>query len=716
MRESLSDCTTIVIKAGTSVVSNEDGTPSLVRLSGIVEQASELMARGKRVILVTSGAVGCGRCRLRKQSALSTSFRQLHLQPKNGTMDTYDSAAAAAGQLTLMSLYQTLFSCREVEASQFLVTQTDVEDKTRRQNLRYAIMQILEVGMVPIVNENDAVSANKGYDVDETSFSDNDGLAALMAQLCDASLLILLSDVAGLYTCHPNTPGARLISRCTPSSTFTLGEKSKCGRGGMHAKVACAFRALSLGVKYVALASGHVPGIILKLVDGYDVGTLFTENEEEKQESVIECAREARAVGRRLQAASAETRTAMLLAIADALEAKSADILKANKADVEASSDCAPALRQRLGLSEAKLRTLSAGARSLAGTTDPVDEVLERRELAADGLILEKRATPLGVVLVIFESRPEALVQIACLAIRAGCALLLKGGSEAKHSNAALKQLIDEAIATHFDGLPPISLLSSRQAVHELLAHPESTSLVDLVVPRGSNQLVKSIQSSTKIPVLGHADGICHAYVHEDADFDKCVAVLIDAKTDYPAACNSLDSLLVHDNFPRKADLVAELRTANISLVAGPAASSLLPGYPEAESLSKEYGDLTMLVQIVPSLDAAVDFINAHSSAHTDTILTESAEVANFFQRNVDSACVFHNASTRFADGYRFGLGAELGVATGRLHARGPVGIHGFLTYKWLLNSNTFHTQQQFAGKSKSYTHKQLFPPPRLTT
>lgn len=714
MRESLHECNTIVIKAGTSVVSNEDGTPSLVRLSGIVEQASELMTRGKRVILVTSGAVGCGRTRLRKQFALSTSLRQL--QQRNKVLDTYDSACAAAGQLTLMSLYQTLFSFREFEASQFLVTQTDFEDETRRQNLRYAIMQILQIGMVPIVNENDAVSANKGYDVDDSSFSDNDGLAALMAQLCDASLLILLSDVAGLYSCHPSTPGARLISRCTPKSTFTLGKKSERGRGGMHAKVACAFRALDLGVNYVALASGHEPGVILKLVDGYDVGTVFTQHEEEKKQSVIEYAREARAVGRRLQAASAQIRTAMLLAIADALEAKSADILKANKADVDASLDCARALKQRLGLSEAKLRTLSAGARSLAGSPDPVDEVLERRQLAADGLILEKRATPLGVVLVIFESRPDALVQIACLALRAGCALLLKGGSEAKHSNAALKQIIDEAIAKYFDGPSPISLLSSRQAVHELLAHPESTSLVDLVVPRGSNQLVRSIQSSTKIPVLGHADGICHAYVHEDANFDKCVAVLIDSKTDYPAACNSLDSLLVHDNFPRKADLLAELHKANISLVAGPAATSLLPDYPEAESLSKEYGDLTMLVQVVHSLNAAVDFINSHSSAHTDTVLTESAEVANFFQRNVDSACVFHNASTRFADGFRFGLGAELGVATGRLHARGPVGIQGFLTYKWLLNSDSFHTQQQFAKKLKSYTHEQLFPPPHNAT
>lgn len=707
MRSALRQCETIVIKAGTSVVSNDDGSPSIVRLSGIVEQAATLMAQKKRVILVSSGAVGCGRRLLRKQEALSSSFRQLHLEQQTaGSSGRYDSASAAAGQLRLMSLYETLFSCRDVECSQFLVTQTDIEDETRRANLKYALSQILEVGMIPIVNENDAVSANKGYGVADSAFSDNDGLAALVAQLCDASLLVLLSDVAGLYDRPPTTPGARLVSVCRPTSKFVVGDKSERGRGGIQAKVKSAFRALDLGVRYVALASGLETGVVLEILDGKNVGTLFVhDNGEEVAESSVEIARKARQAGRALQAAPADKRTQMLLAIADALETNVDAVLAANQRDKEASVDAAPALRQRLGLSKEKLATLAKGARTLAEAPDPVHKLLERRELSP-GLVLEKRAAPLGVVLVVFESRPEALVQIACLAIRAGCALLLKGGSEAARSNAALKNLIDKAVAPD----ETIYLLDSREAVAELLAHPESTSLVDLVVPRGSNALVRAIQSATKIPVLGHADGVCHCFVHRDADLDKAKAVALDSKTDYPAACNAVETLLLHADFPHARALLDYLRDNGCRLLAGPNAIALLPDSERAKSLSTEFGDNTMLVEVVPSLEAAIDFVNTHSSNHTDAVITESSEVAQAFFREVDSACVFRNASTRFSDGFRFGLGAELGVATGRLHARGPVGVDGFLTYKWLLASDDFHTQQQFAQKAKAYTHTQLYP------
>lgn len=611
-----------------------------------------------------------------------------------------------------MSLYETLFSSRELEASQFLVTQTDIEDETRRKNLDFALSQILDVGMIPIINENDAVSANKGYDVADSAFSDNDGLAALIANLCGARLLILLSDVRGLYDRPPNDPGARLISTCTPSTTYELGEKSERGRGGMKAKIASAFRALDMGVQYVALASGHEPGVILKLVDGTSVvGTVFTNRDEDDDEAIsssattaIETARAAREAGRVLQSRTAEERSEMLLAIAKALEEKSEDILRANDRDM--SCAVAEPLRQRLGLSQSKITTLANGARALATTKDPVHQLLEKRELS-EGLILEKRATPLGVVLVIFESRPDALVQISCLAIRAGCALVLKGGKEAKESNAFLKRVIDEAVEPFSS---PIFLLETRQAIDDLLAHPESTSLVDLVVPRGSNQLVRHIQSSTKIPVLGHADGICHAYVHEDADFDKAVEILVDSKTDYPAACNALETTLISSKFPRLEELVAKLKESGITLLGGRASSLSSLRLDPADSLSHEYGDLTMLVELVDSLEDAISFVNENSSSHTDTILTESDDVAQKFQRQVDSACVHHNASTRFSDGFRYGLGAELGVATGRLHARGPVGINGFLTYKWLLTSNDCHTQTQFMTNLKKYTHKDIYP------
>lgn len=662
------------------MVSNPDGSPSLVRLSGIVEQLASLMAAGKRVVLVTSGAVGCGRMRLRKQGSFRSGAH-------------YDSASASAGQLTLMSLYATLFSSCEREASQFLVTQDDFE-KTRRHNLKYALSEILSVGMIPIINENDAVSANRGYGVADTGFSDNDGLAALVAGLVDAQLLVLLSDVRGLYD-RPPGPGAQLLHWVTPRTKYALGEKSTCGRGGMDAKLRSAFRALDLGVQCVALASGHEPNVILKILAGDKVGTIFS-NEDRDEPDVASCAR---AAARHLQSLDASERTTMLENIATALEERKSEILEANAKDMAA--DCAPPLKQRLSLQK-KLDAVIVGARALAASPDPVHRVLEKRELSP-GLVLEKKSCALGVVLVIFEARPEALVQIACLATRAGCALILKGGSEARHSNTILASILQTVLPRG-----ALSLLHTRAEVSALLENPDSTKLIDLVVPRGSNTLVRTIQASTKIPVLGHADGVCHVFVDQTASLEKAAELVLDSKCDYPAACNAAETLLIHKDFPHARELLARLN--EISLKAGDHAIrlGLLPEEARTADLSVEYGDKTMLVEVVDSATAAVDFINAHSSNHTDCIVTEDEHVASLFLRDVDSACVFHNASTRFADGFRFGLGAELGVATGRLHARGPVGVQGFLTYKWCLRSDDVHTQHQFASSQKKYTHKEL--------
>ena len=727
MRDQLESAQRIVIKAGTSTVSNEDGTPSLVRLGGIVEAVAQLMREKKQVILVSSGAVGCGRSKLRKQAAMHRTLRD-HMRDSGEKPTHYNSACAAAGQLALMSLYDTLFGTCNIEPSQFLVTQRDFNDEGCRANLKSSLTSIVDVGMIPIINENDAVSGNAGYaNVPDGCFSDNDGLAALVAQLVGAELLILLTDVDGLYDRPPSDPAAKIIREVHPASLSAVqfGPVSKGGRGGMEAKVGAALRALEMGIKGVVMASGTEPSVISRLMRGEDLGTYFSTAIGRKASfdaDPMEEAAEARDAARCLQALTAADRSAMLEAVADALVAKEAAILEANALDVAASTNVAPHLRQRLGLSAAKLKTVAAGVRALAKMKDPLDATYVRRELAP-GLVLEKKAAALGVVLVIFEARPEALPQISALALRAGCALILKGGSEAKRSNEALFAVVRDAVVKAAPTpraaerlRKAVSLLDGRDAVARLLAATDEapTPLVDLVVPRGSNDLVKHVQRSTKVPVLGHADGVCHVFVDARADPAKAVKIVVDAKTDYPAACNACETVLFHEaavaSGVAKAVLDA-LVAKGVALFGGPKAIDRGLVFTKADKPEKhEYGCLAMRVDVVDGVDAAVAHVNAHSSGHTECVVTEDLQVAETFLKNVDSADVFHNASTRFADGFRFGLGAELGIATGRIHARGPVGVDGFLTYKWTLRSQQGDAASEFAGDDapKAYTHKDL--------
>ncbi|KAH8062848.1 glutamate-5-semialdehyde dehydrogenase [Aureococcus anophagefferens] len=473
--DQLQSATRIVIKAGTSTVSNDDGTPSLVRLGGIVEAIARLMRDNKQVILVSSGAVGCGRSKLRKQSSLSS---------------------------------------------------------------------IVGVGMLPIVNENDAVSGNSGYaNVPAGCFSDNDGLAALVAQLFGAELLILLTDVDGLYDRPPSAHGAKIIREVHPASLSAVefGPVSKGGRGGMEAKVGAALRALEMGVKGVVMASGTTQNVVGRLMGGEDLGTYFST--------------------------------------------------------------------------------------SISGRRPDADL---REALAAQRPRTSRR-------------RPRG------------------------------------------PGRAP-----------------------------GSNDLVKHVQKSTKVPVLGHADGVCHVYVDASADAATAVKVVVDAKTDYPAACNACETVLFHEacvaSGLAKAVLDA-LVAEGVALFGGPGAVARGLVFTEADKPEKwEYGCLALRVDVVPDVAAAVAHVNAHSSGHTECVVAEDAAVADAFLGLVDSADVFHNASTRFADGFRFGLGAELGIATGRIHARGPVGVDGFLTYKWLLRSASAggDAASEFGSGATTYTHKDL--------
>eukprot|EP00882_Tetradesmus_deserticola_P002291 GHRQ01002445.1.p1 GENE.GHRQ01002445.1~~GHRQ01002445.1.p1 ORF type:complete len:428 (+),score=166.86 GHRQ01002445.1:479-1762(+) len=420
-------------------------------------------------------------------------------------------------------------------------------------------------------------------------------------------------------------------------------------------------------------------------------------------ESARESAQKARNASRKLQALATEERVAMLNRVADALLAKESEIMAENSMDVEEAGDkISQSLLQRLVLKPQKIQQLADGIRAIAAEEEPIRRVMSRMEVA-EGLTLEKQTAPIGVLLIIFEARPDALPQIAALALRSGNGLLLKGGKEAAHSNAVLYKTIVDAIGPL--GRDLIHLITSRDEIADLL---KLDDVIDLVIPRGGNALVSHIQANTKIPVLGHADGICHVYIDAAADLNKAAKIVVDSKVDYPAACNAVEKVLVHESLLASGGLSkiqSALQDAGVQVHAGDRLKQLQPDttLPAAPSARHEYSSLDLTLEVVPDMAAAIDHIHANGSGHTESIVTEDSAAADAFLRGVDSACVFHNASTRFADGFRFGLGAEVGISTSRIHARGPVGVEGLLTSKWVMRGSG-----QLVAKDTgvAYTHK----------
>jgi glutamate-5-semialdehyde dehydrogenase len=416
----------------------------------------------------------------------------------------------------------------------------------------------------------------------------------------------------------------------------------------------------------------------------------------------------AREAQRILGSAPGEQRTAALRHLAQLLRDRQDRLLQANEQDLAtAESDgIAAPLMHRLRLTATKLSTLRDGCLTLAAQPDPIGAVQLRTELD-EGLILSRVASPLGVLLIIFESRPDAVIQIGSLALRSGNAVLLKGGSEALHSNRALVACLRDALG--MAGLPPDAVcgIEGRQAVAELL---RLDHFIDLVIPRGSNSLVRHIQQNTRIPVLGHAEGICHLYLDAAADPDMASRLAVDGKCDYPSACNATETLLVHRDFlPHLAGVGASLVQAGVTLKVDAAAREVLPqAVPATEAdWRTEYGELVLSVAVVDDLDAAIRHVHRYGSAHTDAIVTEDPVAAASWLKRVDSASVFHNASTRFADGFRYGLGAEVGISTGRIHARGPVGVEGLLTTRWLLRGQG-QGASDYGPDKRSFSHRPL--------
>ncbi|XP_058263067.1 delta-1-pyrroline-5-carboxylate synthase isoform X3 [Hemibagrus wyckioides] len=717
----------IVVKLGSAVVTRGDECGlALGRLASIVEQVAMLQNQGREMMIVTSGAVAFGKQRLRHEILLSQSVRQaLHSgqnQLKDMSLPVLEArACAAAGQSGLMALYEAMFTQYSTCTAQILVTNLDFHDDQKRRNLNSTLHELLRMNIVPIINTNDAVvpppepnSDLQGVNV--ISIKDNDSLAARLAVEMRADLLIALSDVEGLYDSPPSSDDAKLIDTFYPGDqqSITYGTKSRVGIGGMEAKVKAALWALQGGTS-VVIANGTHPKVtghvITDIVEGKKVGTFFSEVKPAGP-TVEQQTDMARTAGRTLASLLPEQRSEIIYSMADLLTEKREEILSANKKDMELavnSGRMPPAMLKRLSLSSAKLSSLAIGLRQIAvSSQDSVGQVL-RRTRVANNLELEQITVPIGVLLVIFESRPDCLPQVSALAVASGNALLLKGGKEAANTNRVLHELAQEALSIH--GVrDAIQLVSTREEVEDLC---RLEKMIDLIIPRGSSQLVRDIQRAAKgIPVLGHSEGICHVYVDHEASIDKVIKIVRDSKCDYPAACNAMETLLVHRDVLRTPlfdQIIDMLRTEQVKIHAGPRFASYLTFSPsEVKSLRTEYGDMECCIEVVDSMYEAVDHIHKYGSSHTDVIITENEETAEQFLQLVDSACVFWNASSRFADGYRFGLGAEVGISTARIHARGPVGLEGLLTTKWVLRGDG-HTAADFSEQgSMKFLHENL--------
>jgi glutamate-5-semialdehyde dehydrogenase len=403
---------------------------------------------------------------------------------------------------------------------------------------------------------------------------------------------------------------------------------------------------------------------------------------------VKEQAQQARRASYRLATAATGLKDRALLRIAQALEANAGGILRENLKDQERArrAKLKDALFKRLLLDEKKVAQIVASVREVIRLPDPVGRRLLERELDRD-LILTKVTVPIGVIGVIFESRPDALVQIATLGLKSGNALILKGGSEAQASNRILFGLIREAAEASDPAFQDaLQLVETREHVKELLA---LDGLIDLIIPRGSGELVKSIQAGTRIPVLGHSEGLCHLYVDRQVDLAMAVELAYDAKCQYPAVCNAIETLLVHqDVAPQYLPLLAA-RLGGVELRGDERTRLIIPARKaEEEDWRAEYNDLILSVRVVDSLAQAVEHVNAYGSHHTDAIVTSDEAAARRFLAEVDSSSVMWNCSTRFADGYRYGLGAEVGISTGKIHARGPVGLEGLTSTKYVLEGS----------------------------
>lgn len=409
-------------------------------------------------------------------------------------------------------------------------------------------------------------------------------------------------------------------------------------------------------------------------------------------------AKNAKEASLKLANLSTELKNSALEAVANALENNKTKLFNANEQDLQDaqkmvdSGELSQAIYNRLKLDENKMNAMISGVRDLIKLEDPINKCLLAKELD-EGLNLYKISCPIGVLGIIFEARPDVITQISALAIKSGNAVILKGGKEAINTNKTTFEIITEALKSVIE-FPEntINQVYTRDDVAKML---EMKDYISLIIPRGGNSLVKFVQENTKIPVLGHADGICHIFIDESADLTMAKNIVIDAKTQYPSACNAVETILIHKHFNYKNDLLEAIKNANVQLIDTP------------ERWDFEYSDRILAYKTVENIDEAINHINTYGSKHTDAILTDNIINSEKFLNEVDSANVYHNVSTRFSDGYRYGFGAEVGISTNKTHARGPVGLEGLTIYKYKLYGKG-QIVKDYADGNKKFTHKDL--------
>lgn len=425
--------------------------------------------------------------------------------------------------------------------------------------------------------------------------------------------------------------------------------------------------------------------------------------------SLVEVAQTTRLAAQELAILASEARNQALTTIAQALAVNKHQIIAANQLDCEIAEKegISPALSARLKLGETKIQAAIAGIEDLVKLNDPLGNIQINRQLD-EGLVLQRITCPLGVLGIIFEARPEALIQITSLAIKSGNGVILKGGKEATNSCQILTKIIRQALTKTQVSPETVQLLTTREEIKTLLGLDK---YIDLIIPRGSNAFVRYVQENTKIPVLGHADGICHLYIDSRADLSQAINITVDSKTQYPAACNAIETLLIHQAIATEfLPLITQaLKSKQVKLLGDEKARKIIDMEIATEvDWSTEYSDLVLSIKIVNSVEDAIAHINHYGSKHTEAIVTEESSTAQIFLDKVDAAGVFHNCSTRFADGFRYGFGAEVGISTQKMPPRGPVGLEGLVTYKYQLKGKG-HIVATYTGENaKSFTHKDL--------
>lgn len=710
VRSELKKANKIVVKLGTSVITRDDYGLALGNFASIVEQISQLHNSGKQVLIVTSGAVAIGKQSLNEQ-LMSKSLHDTVGENSFALKKLDTRASAATGQNGLMTMYSEMFSQYNINTAQLLVNKSDFFNKHTRQTLGSTIKSLLDLKIIPILNTNDAIVnlPDKNYKMPGyININCNDSLAARLAVKIEADLLLIMSNVNGVYNNPPGQPNSHLLHTFNPDFKNEIDYGNKIG---IQSKVNAASWALSKDCS-VLICNGKKQNAIIDILNGKQIGTFFTKarNEESNFYFTEVMATKARDAGKLLQQLSSTDRSLIILDYIKRLRENIQAILDANAIDVKLAKENnskKPTLNG-LVLTEKSMNSLIDGMCKIALNTDVLGSVIKRTKLA-DDLVLKQITVPLGVLMAILESSPLNLPQICALAISSGNALLLKGNSEAYNTNRILHKLVQDSLKNI---LPKetISLINSSEEINDLLEL--DSKYIDLLIPFGSKSMVKHVSSKSKvIPVLSTNKGICHVYIDKDADLKTAINIVHDSKCTDPSACNSLETLLIHKDLVKTKlfnSLIEMLLQENVKFNSGPRFYKDIKFAPQrATNLKHGYSDLELTIELVKDSDEAIKFINKYGNGHTDSIVSNNPETAIKFLKNVDSASVFHNTSTRLSDASVYGLGTEVGNSNARIHARGPIGVKGLLTTKWLLFGNG-NIASDLSHEERKFSHDRL--------